>query len=129
MQTIIVFTKSYVIIDFLWFLHYNIRYHFLCQGLVIWQDKSIDTETTGKSPFRGRHRVIEIALVEIVNNKLTGKYYQTYLNPEGRKNTSKALKIHHLKDSFLTDKPLFKDQLPEILKFIGKSELIFQQRF
>ena len=86
---------------------------------------AIDTETTGKSPYKGRHRVIEIALVEIVNGELTGKYYQTYLNPQGRKNTSNALKTHHIKDSFLTDKPLFKDQLPEILKFIGKSELIF----
>jgi DNA polymerase-3 subunit epsilon len=46
---------------------------------------AIDTETTGESPFTGRHRVIDIALVEIANGKLTGKHYQTYLNPQGRK--------------------------------------------
>lgn len=85
----------------------------------------IDTETTGESTVIGRHRVIEVALVEIINGEITGKSFQTYLNPEGRKNTPKALRLHNLKNSFLLDKPLFKTQLPNILKFIGKSELIF----
>lgn len=33
---------------------------------------AIDTETTGLSTIKGRHRVIEIALVEIIDGKLTG---------------------------------------------------------
>mgnify|MGYP001177270789 CR=1 FL=1 len=32
----------------------------------------VDTENTGLSTIKGRHRVIGIALVEVVNGKLTG---------------------------------------------------------
>lgn len=85
----------------------------------------VDTETTGLSTIKGRHRVIEIALVEVVNSKLTGNTFQTYINPEGRKSTPNAIRTHKLKDSFLLDKPLFKTQLPQILDFIGKSQLVF----
>lgn len=81
----------------------------------------VDTETTGLSTIKGRHRVIEIALVEVVNGKLTGNTFQTYINPEGRKSTRNAIETHKLKDSLLLDKPLFKTQLPRILDFLGKS--------
>lgn len=69
--------------------------------------------------------MIEIALVEVVNGKLTGNTFQTYINPEGRKSTPNAIRTHKLKISFLLDKPLFKTQLPQILDFIGKSQLVF----
>ncbi len=85
----------------------------------------VDTETTGKSTVKGRHRIIDIALVEIIDGELTGKSYQTYINPEGRKSTHTATKLHKIKDSFLLDKPLFKEQLSPILGFIDDCELIF----
>jgi DNA polymerase III epsilon subunit len=88
----------------------------------------IDTETTGLSTVKGRHRVVEIALVEIVNGKITGHSFQTRLNPQGRKSTAKALIIHRIKDSLLLNEPLFSEQLPDILKFIGDSELIFYNK-
>jgi DNA polymerase III epsilon subunit len=86
---------------------------------------AIDTETTGLSTIKGRHRVIEIALVEIIDGKLTGNSFQSYFSPEGRKSRPLAFKTHKIKDSFLLDKPLFKNELSKILKFIGKSKLIF----
>ena len=85
----------------------------------------VDTETTGLSTIKGRHRVIEVALVEVINGKITGNSFQTYISPEGRKSTPNAIRTHKLKDSFLLDKPIFKTQLPRILKFIGKSQLVF----
>ena len=39
----------------------------------------IDTETTGFTPHKGDHRIIEIALVEVVDYVITGKQFQTYL--------------------------------------------------
>ncbi|WP_371376272.1 exonuclease domain-containing protein [Thalassotalea aquiviva] len=85
----------------------------------------IDTETTGLSTVVGRHRVIEIALVEINNGKLTGNTFLTRLNPEGRKSTPTALATHGIKDSQLLKEPLFQEVLPDILNFIDDSELIF----
>lgn len=85
----------------------------------------IDTETTGKSTVVGRHRIVEIALVEIKDGKITGHSFSTRLNPQGRKSTQGVLDIHGIKDSLLLDEPLFGDVLPDILKFIGGSELVF----
>ena len=88
----------------------------------------VDTETTGLDPIRGSHRVIEIALVEVIDNKITGKTYQSYFNPQKRKNTKKAFSLHKLKDSFLLDKPLFTDCITEIVNFIGDAELVFYNK-
>ena len=88
----------------------------------------VDTETTGLDTVKGRHRVIEIALVEIINNKITGKSFQSYFSPDGRKSAQNALKVHKIKDAFLLDKPLFKDQLNNILAFIADSELVFYNK-
>lgn len=88
----------------------------------------IDTETTGLDPSRGSHRVIEIALVEVIDNKITGKTYQSYFNPQNRKNTKKAFLLHKLKDSFLLDKPFFTDCITDIVGFIGDAELVFYNK-
>ena len=83
----------------------------------------IDTETTGFSPHSGKHRIIEVALVEVIDNVITGNTFQTYLCPQNKRSNKGAFKVHHIKDSFLIDKPLFKDCLDEIINFIGNSEL------
>ena len=88
----------------------------------------IDTETTGYDPHTGKHRVIEVALVEVIDNVITGKSFQTYLCPQNKRSTKGAFNIHHIKDSFLTDKPLFKDCLDQIVNFIGNSELFFYNK-
>ena len=41
----------------------------------------LDTETTGLESKLG-HRIIEIAAVEILNRRLTGRRLHHYLNPE-----------------------------------------------
>ena len=40
----------------------------------------LDTETTGLD-FRDGHKIIEIGCVELLNNKITGRFFQTYINP------------------------------------------------
>ena len=41
----------------------------------------LDTETTGLSTSDG-HRIIEIGCVELVNRRITGNHFHTYLNPD-----------------------------------------------
>ncbi|AZP36158.1 DNA polymerase III subunit epsilon [Candidatus Annandia adelgestsuga] len=86
----------------------------------------LDTETTGINKngklYKG-HRIIEIGAIEIINRKITGNNFHTYINPE-RKIEIEAFKIHGISNSFLKNKPLFKDIYHLFLKYILNSELI-----
>ena len=92
------------------------------QGVVLMRQIILDTETTGIGPERG-HRVIEIGCIELFNRKLTGKHFQTYLNPQ-RQVDEGAFRVHGISSEFLQDKPLFKDVVADFLQFIGGAELI-----
>lgn len=82
----------------------------------------LDTETTGLSPEKG-HRIIEIGCLEMVNRRLTGKYFHRYINPE-RSVDRNAEEIHGLTNQFLEDKPLFQEILDELLDYLKEGELI-----
>jgi DNA polymerase III subunit epsilon len=82
----------------------------------------LDTETTGLEVALG-HRVIEVAGVEIVNRRLTGRHFHKYLNPQ-RDVEQGALQVHGLTLEFLQDKPLFRDVVAELIEFIDGAELI-----
>lgn len=82
----------------------------------------LDTETTGLSPAKG-HKLTEIGCLEIIDRKVTGNTFQTYLNPE-RDLDEGAMRITGLTREFLSDKPLFVDVADEFIKFIDGAELI-----
>jgi DNA polymerase-3 subunit epsilon len=82
----------------------------------------LDTETTGLEVRQG-HRLVEIACVELVERRLTGRYYQTYLNP-GRPMDDGARQVTGIEDEFLLDKPLFAEVVDEFVSFIDGAELI-----
>jgi len=82
----------------------------------------LDTETTGLEVRQG-HRLIEIACVEMVERRLTGRHYQTYLNPD-RAIDEGARQVTGIEDEFLLDKPRFADVVDEFLAFIDGAELI-----
>jgi DNA polymerase-3 subunit epsilon len=82
----------------------------------------LDTETTGLYVEQG-HRIIEIGCVEMVNRKLTGNHYHTYINPE-REIDAGAVAIHNITSEFLLDKPLFSHVADKLMDFIGTAELI-----
>jgi len=82
----------------------------------------LDTETTGLEPGEG-HRVIEIGAVELLDRRLTGKNFHSYLNPQ-RDIEDGALEVHGISREFLLDKPVFADIADELLQFIRDSELI-----
>jgi DNA polymerase-3 subunit epsilon len=82
----------------------------------------LDTETTGLEVTLG-HRVIELAGVELVNRRLTGKRFHRYLNP-GRDIDPGALEVHGISLEFLQDKPAFAEVAEDFLAFIDGAELI-----
>ncbi|MFT3741834.1 MAG: DNA polymerase III subunit epsilon [Gammaproteobacteria bacterium] len=82
----------------------------------------LDTETTGLHVEAG-HRLIEIGAVEMVNRKLTGQTFHTYICPQ-RAIDPEAQAIHGITEAFLADKPLFADVSTAFLDFIQNAELI-----
>ncbi|KZC17314.1 DNA polymerase III subunit epsilon [Rhodanobacter sp. FW510-R12] len=82
----------------------------------------LDTETTGLEVRQG-HRLVEIACVELVERRLTGRHYQTYLNPD-RAIDEGARLVTGIEDEFLLDKPRFVEVAEEFLAFIDGAELI-----
>jgi len=82
----------------------------------------LDTETTGLEVGMG-HRVIEIAAVEILSRRLTGRHFHRYLNPQ-RDIDAGALQVHGISLDFLQDKPCFRDVAAEFLDFVRGAELI-----
>lgn len=82
----------------------------------------LDTETTGLD-FRLGDRVIEIGCVELLNRKLTGQRFHSYINPE-REVEAGALAVHGLSNEFLQDKPRFGEIVAEFLDFIRGAELV-----
>lgn len=82
----------------------------------------LDTETTGLSAQHG-HRLTDIGCVELIDRKLTGRTFQTHLNPE-RELDERAAQITGLSYSMLKDKPKFKQVADQLTDFIGDSELI-----
>lgn len=83
---------------------------------------ALDTETTGLSAAAG-HRLTELGCVEIIDRKLTGKTFQTYLNPE-REIDAEAQRITGLTREFLIDQPIFSQIAAQFLEFIHGAELI-----
>jgi DNA polymerase-3 subunit epsilon len=82
----------------------------------------LDTETTGLEPSEG-HRVIEIACVELVDRRPTGRNFHRYLNP-GREIDPGAVQVHGLTSDFLADKPRFADVADEFVEFVEGAELL-----
>lgn len=81
----------------------------------------LDTETTGLDPANG-HRIVEIAVVEVLNRHVTDHYFHFYLDPE-RDSDEGALKVHGLHREFLRDKPKFREICDDFLAFIKDSEI------
>jgi len=82
----------------------------------------LDTETTGLEPRQG-HRIIEIACLEMLNRRLSGRHLHKYIDPE-REIDEGAQAVHGITREFLAGKPKFADIADEFLDFINGAELI-----
>jgi len=82
----------------------------------------LDTETTGLDPKQG-HRIIELAAVEVVDRRLTGRHLHYRLDPE-RDIDFAATDIHGLTREDLRGKPRFCDIVFEFVDFARGAEWI-----
>ena len=82
----------------------------------------LDTETTGLAISQG-HRIIEIACIEMVNRRFSGREYHRFLNPE-REIDEGAEAVHGISRADLENQPRFSDIADEFLEFIKGGELV-----
>jgi DNA polymerase-3 subunit epsilon len=82
----------------------------------------LDTETTGLSIIQG-HRIIEVACIEIVNRRLTGREFHRFLNPE-RNIDEGAERAHGIALADLRHQPRFADVAEDLLGFLAGAELV-----
>ncbi len=81
---------------------------------------ALDLETTG---LTAGNRVIEIGCVEIVGRDLTGRQYQSYINPEHEIEEG-ARRVHGISSEQLVDKPKFPEILDDVLEFVRDAEVL-----
>ena len=75
----------------------------------------IDTETTGLDPKQG-HRIIELAALEIIDRRTTGRAVHFRLDPE-REIDAGATEVHGMTWEDLKGKPRFRDVVAEFVDF------------
>ena len=82
----------------------------------------LDTETTGLSTAE-KHKIVEIACVELDNQIPTNKIFHEYINPK-RAVSEEAYKIHGYTNEFLSDKKTFFEVSKAFLNFIKDKKII-----
>jgi DNA polymerase-3 subunit epsilon len=82
----------------------------------------LDTETTGLDPRLG-HRIIEVAGVEVVGRRLTGKHIHFFTDP-GREIDAGATAVHGYTWEDLRGKPGFEAIAGDLLGFLFGARLV-----
>jgi DNA polymerase III subunit epsilon len=84
----------------------------------------LDTETTGLNAAQG-DRILEVACIEYVNRRDSGRKLHHYINP-GRSSHPDALRVHGITDAFLADKPAFAFATiaPELVEFLAGADVV-----
>ena len=83
---------------------------------------ALDIESTGLDPEQG-HRVIEIAAIELLDRRPSGRYFHRYLQPD-RAIDRGALEVHGITEADLADQPRFAEIAGDFLHFIEGAELL-----
>ena len=81
---------------------------------------ALDLETTGLT--KG-NRVIEVGCVEMVNRNLTGRVFQSYVNPDCKIEEG-AQRVHGITAEQLKGEPEFPDILDDVLEFVKDAEVL-----
>ena len=81
-----------------------------------------DTETTGLDPLHG-DRIIEIAVLELINDLPTGQSFHHLIDPE-RDVPADSTRIHGFTNAHVQGKPKFAEIAAGLLAFIGDDKLV-----
>ena len=82
----------------------------------------LDTETTGLNVNEG-HRIVSIAATKIKNLKITNEILDELVNPE-RQISEPSIKIHHITQEQVQNKPVLKQLDEKIYNFLEKTVLV-----
>ena len=82
----------------------------------------LDTETTGLSANNG-DKIVEIACIELLNDKDFGASFHYYINPE-RHIPIESTNIHGITNDKVADCKKFVEIYEELIEFIGDSQII-----
>ena len=82
----------------------------------------LDTETTGLDPQLG-HRIIEIAAVELVHRRPTGRHLHFHVDPDREVDVA-ATEVHGMTWEALKGKPRFHEVAAEFVEFVRGAEWI-----
>jgi DNA polymerase-3 subunit epsilon len=82
----------------------------------------LDTETTGLNVNDG-HRIVSIAATKIKNLKITNEILDELVNPE-RQISEPSIKIHHITQEKVKNKPLLKELDDQIYNFLENTILV-----
>jgi DNA polymerase III subunit epsilon len=82
----------------------------------------LDTETTGLDPLQG-HRIIELAGLEVVNRRATGRTIHFHFDPE-REIDAGATEVHGKTWEDLRGRPKFRDAAGEFVEFARDAEWV-----
>jgi len=82
----------------------------------------IDTETTGLDPKQG-HRIIELAALEVIDRRATGRTVHFRIDPE-REIDAGATEVHGMTWEDLKGKPRFRDVAAEFADFARGAEWV-----
>lgn len=86
----------------------------------------LDIETTGLFTHEG-HRMVEVAAVEMVNGRPTGREFYTLINP-ARDIPAEVSKIHGITNEKVAGKPLFAEVAAELRQFIADAPVVITCR-
>lgn len=82
----------------------------------------LDTETTGLDA-KGGHRIIEVAVLELVDRRHTGRHLHFHVDPE-REVDSGAAEVHGMTWDDLRGKPKFAAHAGELAQFLRGAEWV-----
>ena len=82
----------------------------------------LDTETTGLN-VNDEHRIVSIAATKIKNLKITNEILDELVNPE-RQISEPSIKIHHITQEKVKNKPLLKELDDQIYNFLENTILV-----
>jgi len=82
----------------------------------------LDTETTGLNINEG-HRIVSIAATKIKNLKITNEILDELVNPE-RQISEPSIKIHHITQEQVQNKPVLKELDEKIYNFLENTVLV-----
>ena len=82
----------------------------------------IDTETTGLDPREG-HRIIELAALELVDRRPSGRTLHLHFDPE-REIDAGATEVHGKSWGDLKGQPRFRDRVEEVVEFLRGAQWV-----